>query len=104
MVLAALVTPSLPWARQWTFVLNAGTQRFLRWGSCCSFLYCVIVTKAVFFDVNDGPNPLQLGCHFEGFESHDVMHSLDGNVTRQVSVDKTIDCRGGVEDLVAGCS
>jgi hypothetical protein len=58
----------------------------------------------VLLDVNDGPNPLQLGCHFEGFESHDVMHSLDGNVTRQVSVDKTIDCRGGVEDLVAGRS
>ncbi len=46
-------------------------------------------TKAVFFDVNDGPSPLQLGRHFEGFESHDMMHSLDGNVTRQVSVDKT---------------
>jgi hypothetical protein len=46
-------------------------------------------TKAVFFNVNDGPGPLRLGCLFEGFESHDVMHSLDGNVTRQASVDKT---------------
>ncbi len=46
-------------------------------------------TKAVFFNVDDGPGPLQLGCHFEGFESHAVMHSLDGNVTRQATVDKT---------------
>jgi hypothetical protein len=45
-------------------------------------------TKAVFFDVDDGPGPFKLGCHFEGLESHDVMHSLDGNVTRQTSVDK----------------
>jgi hypothetical protein len=46
-------------------------------------------TKAGFFDVDYGPGPLQLGCHFEGFKSHYVMHSLDGNFTRQVSVDKT---------------
>jgi hypothetical protein len=46
-------------------------------------------TNAVFFDVDDGPSPLQLVCHFEGFKSHDMMHCLDGNVTRQVSVDKT---------------
>ncbi len=45
--------------------------------------------KAVFFNVNDGPGLLRLGCHFEGFESHDLMHSLDGNVTRQASVDRT---------------
>ncbi len=44
--------------------------------------------EAVFFDVDDGPGPMQLVCHFEGFESHDVMHSLDGNITRQASVDK----------------
>ncbi len=45
-------------------------------------------TKAVFFNVDDGPSPLQLGCQFEGFKSHDLMHSLDGNVIRQESVDK----------------
>jgi hypothetical protein len=44
-------------------------------------------TKAVLFDVNDGPGPLQLGCHFEGFKSHCVMHCLDSNVARQASVD-----------------
>jgi hypothetical protein len=46
-------------------------------------------TKAMFFDDDDEPGPFQLGCHFGGFESHDMMHSLDGNVARQASVDKT---------------
>jgi hypothetical protein len=61
-------------------------------------------TKAVFFDVDDGPGLLRLGCHFEGFKSHDViiawMAMLPG---RQVLI-RCVDCHGGVEDLVVGRS
>ncbi len=43
MVLVAVVIPTLPWARQCSSLLIAGTQRCLRSGSCCNFLYCVMV-------------------------------------------------------------
>jgi hypothetical protein len=43
MVLVAVVIPALPWARQCSSLLIAGTQRCLRSGSCSNFLYCVMV-------------------------------------------------------------
>jgi hypothetical protein len=38
------VIPSLPWASRWISLLIAGIQIFLRAGSCCNFLYCVIIS------------------------------------------------------------
>ncbi len=44
-------------------------------------------SKAVLFDVNDGPSPLQIGGCLNGLKSHGVMHCLDGNVAGQMRVD-----------------
>ena len=41
-------------------------------------------TEAVFFDVDFWSHPLHTGSNFEGFELHDVVHGLDGDVTRPV--------------------
>ncbi len=43
-VLVPLVMPGLPCANRYTSLLIAGTQRCLRLGSCCNFLYCVMFT------------------------------------------------------------
>ncbi len=43
MVLIAVVIPALSWVRGCSSLLIAGTQRCLRSGSCCNFLYCVMV-------------------------------------------------------------
>jgi hypothetical protein len=38
-IVGSLGDTFLPWARQWTSLLIAGTQRCLSTGSCCIFLY-----------------------------------------------------------------
>jgi hypothetical protein len=66
MVLVAVAIPALPWARGCSYLLIAGTQRFLRSGSCCNFLHCVMVllgnrmdySETMFFNVDDRPGPL----------------------------------------------
>jgi hypothetical protein len=41
----------------------------------------------VLLDVNDGPSPLRIGGNLNFLKSHHVMHSLDGDVARQLRVD-----------------
>jgi hypothetical protein len=47
MVLVPLATPFLPWASWWISLLIAGTQKTFKVGSCCNFLYCVMVSFVI---------------------------------------------------------
>jgi hypothetical protein len=55
-------------------------------------------SETVLLNVDDGPSPLQIGGYFHGLKSHDVMHRLDGDVSRQMRVDDTVEQQGGVDD------
>jgi hypothetical protein len=43
-------------------------------------------SKTVHFDVDDGPDLLQVRGYLKGLRSHDVMHCFDGDAARQTCV------------------
>jgi hypothetical protein len=46
-------------------------------------------SETMFFDVDDRPGSLLIGGNFDGFESHDVIHSLDGDVAGHARIGDT---------------